>query len=145
MPDSPDILAYRKPKRLRLIGLVLVGVAVAVAAIGLATRFVDSRDTKTWTDEQAIVPVQLITLKGASGGDFTLPVVKAVESSMPSVVALPHQCDRVWRSLRSKKEKTVWNADGSLWMHFDLEKDPGESGNQLENTALENPESGIQN
>lgn len=73
MPDNQDILAYHKPKRLRLIGLLLVGVAVAVAAIGLATRFVDSRDTKKWTEEQAVPAVHLITLKGATGGDFTLP------------------------------------------------------------------------
>ena len=72
-PDTQDILAYRKPKRLRLIGLLLVGAAVAVAAIGLFTRLVDSRDTKAWTDEQAIPAVHLITLKGATGGDFTLP------------------------------------------------------------------------
>lgn len=72
MPDQ-DILAYRRPKRLRLAGLIAAGVAVAVAAIGLTTRFGDSRDTAKWTDEQAITPVQLIALKGASGGDFTLP------------------------------------------------------------------------
>ena len=72
-PDNQDILAYRKPKRLRLIGLLLVGAAVAVAAIGLFTRLVDSRDTKAWTDEQAIPAVHLITLKGATGSDFTLP------------------------------------------------------------------------
>jgi RND family efflux transporter MFP subunit len=73
MPDDRDIVAYRKPKRLRLAGLTLLGVAAAVAVIGLATRFVDSRDTRVWTEEQAVTPVQLITLKGASGGDFTLP------------------------------------------------------------------------
>src|SRR5665213_2500365 len=73
MPDNRDIVAYRKPKRLRLAGLILLGVAAAVAVIGLATRCVDSRDTKEWTEEQAVTPVQLITLKGASGGDFTLP------------------------------------------------------------------------
>ena len=73
MPDNQDILAYRKPKRLRLIGLLLVGAAVIVAVIGLATRFVDSRDTKAWTDEQAVPAVHLIALKGASGGNFTLP------------------------------------------------------------------------
>ncbi len=72
MPDK-DILAHHKPRRLRLTALILVGVALGVAAIGVAVRFVDSRDTKQWTDEQAITPVQLIALKGASGGDFTLP------------------------------------------------------------------------
>lgn len=35
--------------------------------------------------------------------------------SMPSVVALPHQCDRVWRGWRSATEKEIFNADGSRW------------------------------
>lgn len=73
MPDNQDILAYHKPRRLRLFGLLLLGAAVAVAAIGLFTRFVDSKDTKQWTEEQAVPAVHLITLTGASGGDFTLP------------------------------------------------------------------------
>jgi RND family efflux transporter MFP subunit len=73
MPDNPDILATRKPKRLKLIGLLLVGAAIAVAAIGLFTRMVDSRDSKQWTEEQAVPAVHLITLKGSVGGDFTLP------------------------------------------------------------------------
>jgi len=35
--------------------------------------------------------------------------------SMPCVVDLPEQCDRVWRGWRSAREKRVYNADGSLW------------------------------
>lgn len=38
------------------------------------------------------------------------------EISMPSVVALPHQCDRVWRGWRSAVEKRIFNADGSEWI-----------------------------
>jgi arylsulfatase A-like enzyme len=49
--------------------------------------------------------------------------------SMPSVVALPHQCDRVWRGVRTKTRKLVLNADGSPWLFFDLEKDPLEMKN----------------
>jgi hypothetical protein len=45
---------------------------------------------------------------------------------MPSVVQLPHQCDRVWRGWRSKTRKQVFNADGSDWLDFDLTNDPGE-------------------
>ena len=39
----------------------------------MTTSLVDSRNTRQWTDEQAVTPVQLITLAGATGGDFTLP------------------------------------------------------------------------
>src|SRR6185312_2034180 len=73
MPDDQDILAHHRPKRLGLIGLLLVGAAVAVAVIGLATRYVDSRDTRDWTQAQAVPTVQLIALKGANSRNFTLP------------------------------------------------------------------------
>jgi arylsulfatase A-like enzyme len=49
--------------------------------------------------------------------------------SMPSVVALPHQCDRVWRGVRTRTRKLVLNADGSPWLFFDLENDPLEMKN----------------
>jgi arylsulfatase A-like enzyme len=46
--------------------------------------------------------------------------------SMPSVVALPLQCDRVWSGWRSPVRKEIFNADGSPWLAFDLSRDPGE-------------------
>jgi arylsulfatase A-like enzyme len=49
--------------------------------------------------------------------------------SMPSVVALPHQCDRVWRGVRSATRKLILNADDSPWLFFDLERDPWETQN----------------
>jgi arylsulfatase A-like enzyme len=49
--------------------------------------------------------------------------------SMPSVVHLPHQCDRVWRGVRTARRKLVLGADGSPWLFFDLERDPLELRN----------------
>ncbi len=49
--------------------------------------------------------------------------------SMPSVVALPHQCDRVWKGVRTKQRKLVLKADGKPWLLFDLEQDAGETRN----------------
>lgn len=49
--------------------------------------------------------------------------------SMPSVVALPHQCDRSWRGVRTPTRKLVLNEDGSPWLFFDLESDPLEQRN----------------
>lgn len=49
--------------------------------------------------------------------------------SMPSVVALPHQCDRAWRGWRTKTRKLVLNADGSPWLFFDRARDPWEQHN----------------
>jgi arylsulfatase A-like enzyme len=48
---------------------------------------------------------------------------------MPSVVRLPHQCDRTWTALRTRETKLVLNADASPWLLFDLRKDPGELNN----------------
>jgi arylsulfatase A-like enzyme len=53
--------------------------------------------------------------------------------SMPSVVALPHQCDRAWRGIRTAARKLVLNADGSPWLYFDLERDPLERENLVSN------------
>jgi len=52
--------------------------------------------------------------------------------SMPSVVALPHQCDRVWSGVRSAVEKQIFNADGSPWLEFDLAGDPLEMSNRIQ-------------
>ena len=54
---------------------------------------------------------------------------EAAEISMPSVVALPHQCDRTWRGLRSATHKLVVMADGRPWLFFDLARDPLEQRN----------------
>ncbi len=67
------------------------------------------------------------TLAWAEGKSVPLPDVQRI--SMPSVVALPHQCDRVWRGERTTREKLVWNADGSPWLRFDLANDPLELRN----------------
>jgi hypothetical protein len=63
--------------------------------------------------------------------DGLMPASAARESkiSMPSVVALPHQCDRVWRGVRTPARKLVLNAGGSPWLFFDLERDPWEMNN----------------
>lgn len=53
----------------------------------------------------------------------------AQQISMPSVVRLPHQGDREWRGVRTATRKLVWNEDGSPWLFFDLERDPGEERN----------------
>ena len=48
---------------------------------------------------------------------------------MPSVVALPDQCDREWRGVRTRERKLVLNADGTPWLLFDLAADPAERVN----------------
>jgi arylsulfatase A-like enzyme len=49
--------------------------------------------------------------------------------SMPSIVRLPHQCDRVWRGVRTRMRKLVLTEDGAPWLFFDLNLDPDEIHN----------------
>ncbi len=66
----------------------------------------------------------------AEGGVFEVRArAGGAAISMPSVVALPHQCDRGWRGVRTATRKLVLNADGTPWLFFDLENDPGEMRN----------------
>ncbi len=61
--------------------------------------------------------------------------VSPAQISMPSVVALPHQCDRTWRGVRTPTRKLVLNADGSPWLFFDLAADPWEQTNLVADPA----------
>ena len=67
--------------------------------------------------------------KAWSDGAPPDPARPEAEISMPSVVALPHQCNRVWRGVRTPERKLVLNADGTPWLFFDLEADPREMKN----------------
>lgn len=49
--------------------------------------------------------------------------------SMPSVVALPDQCPRRWRGVRTASRKLVLDASGAVWLYHDLTRDPAEEHN----------------
>ena len=78
-------------------------------------------------------PVSLVELPrmitGLSEGRPPAASAEPSRISMPSVVALPDQCDRTWSGLRSAARKLVLNADGTPWLFFDLERDPLELTN----------------
>ncbi len=81
-----------------------------------------------------IAPVSLLDLFGmtlawADGRPWQCQHGEA-EISMPSVVALPHQCDRPWRGRRSPTRKVVSADDGRPWLDFDLVEDPFEQRNR---------------
>lgn len=80
-------------------------------------------------------PVSLLDLASmtaawARGGPVDIASAPAAAHiSMPSVVPLPLQCDRAWRGVRTSRRKYVANVDGTPWLFFDLEEDPGEQRN----------------
>jgi arylsulfatase A-like enzyme len=97
-----------------------VRVPLLVRAPGLEPRM----DSST----VSLLDLPALTLDLVKGKFPTIDRLHA-RISMPSVVALPHQCDRVWRGVRTRRRKLVLNADGSPWLFFDLESDPGERVN----------------
>lgn len=100
--------------------------------IPLLVRHAERESARATRSEQPVSLIDLreFTLAVANGrGEF--PQREHCEISMPAVVALPHQCDRVWRGTRSARWKRIFNADGSPWMEFDLEQDPLEENNLI--------------
>jgi arylsulfatase A-like enzyme len=83
-------------------------------------------------------PVSLLHLRELSLDPAAIPP-GPVLSSMPSVVGLPDQCDRVWRAVRTEARKWVYGASGEPWLGFDLAADPGETKNLAPGIAGESP------
>lgn len=99
---------------------------------------------KGWPHEESVRIPLMIRAPGASGsrghavclsqlpditrsiavGAFSVPEREDVSLSMPSVVHLPHQCDRAWTGIRSPREKAIFGDDRAPWLYFDLENDP---------------------
>ncbi len=79
-------------------------------------------------------PVSLVDLPGLArawveGSESWRPQGAFTRISMPSVVRLPDQCDRVWRGVRSASRKLVVESSGRPWLLYDLEQDPLEARN----------------
>ncbi len=87
-------------------------------------------------DDAAISLVDLPALvtAGAERRPFS-PKEDFARISMPSIVALPLQCDRIWRGVRTKSAKFIFNEDGSPWLAYDLAGDPLERQNRAADPA----------
>ena len=84
---------------------IRVPLLVRVASAGAAGR----------SDEAvSLLDLPAMARAWSEGRGWHCPRERA-EISMPSVVKLPHQCDRVWRGWRSAGQKVVHGAAGSVW------------------------------
>jgi arylsulfatase A-like enzyme len=77
-----------------------------------------------------LIDLPAMTLAWAAGEKWTAR--DAARISMPEVVGLPHQCDRVWRGVRTPAWMLALNADGSPWLLFDMPNDPTQMRNLAE-------------
>jgi RND family efflux transporter MFP subunit len=76
MPEAPPPAARvnLSTRRLKLVGLIAVGVALAVAALGLFSRSRADQEQTNWTHEQSVPTVNLAVLKtGGGDNDLVLP------------------------------------------------------------------------
>ncbi len=85
-------------------------------------------------DAISLVDLPAMAMAWAEGRSWSCTREEA-QISMPSVVRLPQQCDRVWRGVRTPRCKLVLNPDGTPWLFFDLENDPGELRNLAQDPA----------
>ncbi len=83
----------------------------------------------------SLIDLPAMTLAWARGQGWVCGRERA-EISMPSVVALPHQCDRACSGWRSPTRKELFNADGSPWLKFNLSVDPGEAVNLTDSPPI---------
>jgi arylsulfatase A-like enzyme len=78
-------------------------------------------------------PVSLVDVAAATVAWADAPAAIASPGhaliSMPSVVALPDQCPRCWRGVRTASHKLVLDENGAPWLYHDLGLDPAEQRN----------------
>lgn len=78
----------------------------------------------------SLLDLPAMTQAWAVGAPWVCPRDHAL-ISMPSVVALPDQCDRTWHGIRTPARKLILDETGAPWLSFDLQHDPLEKHNHV--------------
>ncbi len=109
--------------------------------VPLLVRVPPELDGRKWIGPRnelvSLIDLPAWTRAWADGEPAFVSAVAAQQISMPSIVRLPHQCDRAWRGVRTRVRKLVVidgiGADArpvtTPWLYFDLELDPLEQVN----------------
>ncbi len=88
-----------------------------------------------FASRRVIDPVSLLDLpamtRAWARGEAWNAVGEYAAISMPSVVALPDQGDCQWRGIRGERYKLVVRDDDEPWLLFDLQADPTEQRNLI--------------
>ncbi|MCF7688619.1 MAG: sulfatase-like hydrolase/transferase [Cephaloticoccus sp.] len=139
----------------RAIGRLLAAVGLANTVVAFTSVHGDMHGShglfrKGWPQEESVRVPLLVCLPGGDARNDESPVsiqdLPAMTQawavgmdwkcardfapiSMPSVVDLPEQCDRIWHGIRSKDRKLVLGTDDSPWLFYDLAPDPHETVN----------------
>ncbi len=102
--------------------------------VRLPPAFTDESQGRERAELVSLIDVSRWAITWAEGGGWTVPSAAAQQISMPSIVALPNQCDRLWRGVRTRTRKLILADSGPapdtrVWLYYDLERDPGEHTN----------------
>jgi RND family efflux transporter MFP subunit len=76
MPDKShdaDIMRHRTPPGLKRTGVIVLIIAGVIVVGGIGLRLYNDRTTAQWTQDQTVLSVEVLKLKGPkSGGDLTM-------------------------------------------------------------------------
>jgi RND family efflux transporter MFP subunit len=73
-PNSSEVLSYRAPRNLKLIGLGALAVGAAVVIVGVISRVHADQGERTWNKDQQVPTVSLVEAKiDAAPASLTLP------------------------------------------------------------------------
>ena len=71
---TPDVLRHTAPRGLKLAGIIIVVIAALVVVAGIMTRVYADQKVVSWTDDQAVQTVQVLSLRNTkNGGSLSLP------------------------------------------------------------------------
>lgn len=92
------------------------------------------RQTRHDDSPVSLVDLSHMAVSWASGREWRCRRDHAL-ISMPTAPAIALQCPEPWRGFRTPRRKLILRADGTPWLYFNLEADPLEQKNLVDDPA----------